>query len=184
MLLFAAFAGSAVRWLGVALTTDGTLLVLLSVFYGLTYGVFCSEWTPFQPQSQIVTDGLAAFPAYPKTVLSQTPQLPFASEDCAIWDVPKAQEFIKDVTISSIPTLVINGAFDGKTSPMWATYVAKNLRNATTIIIPGIGHFVTPQSPCAQTVVREFLADPTTPPDTSCVASVTIPLFLIKNSTF
>ena len=26
--------------------------------YGLTYGVFCSEWIPFQPQSQIVTDGL------------------------------------------------------------------------------------------------------------------------------
>jgi pimeloyl-ACP methyl ester carboxylesterase len=145
--------------------------------YGLTYGVFCSEWTPFQPQSQIITDGLAAFPAYPKTVLSQTPQLPFASEDCAIWDVPKAQDSINDVTISSIPTLVINGTFDGKTSPMWATYVAKNLRNSTTIIIPGIGHFVTPQSPCARTVVREFLADPTTPPDTSCVASIKIPPF-------
>ncbi len=145
--------------------------------YGLTYGVFCSEWIPFQPQSQILSDGLAAFPSYPATVLSQTPQLPFATEDCAVWDVPKAPASIKDVTTSSIPTLVINGTFDGKTSPMWATYVAKTLRNATTIIIPGIGHLVTAQSPCAQTVVREFLADPTTPPDTSCVAKVTIPPF-------
>src|ERR671933_198113 len=69
-----------------------------------------------------------------------TPQLPFATEDCAVWDVPKAPAFVKDVTISDIPTLVINGTFDGKTSPMWATYVAKTLRNSTTIIIPGIGH--------------------------------------------
>ena len=145
--------------------------------YGLTYGVFCSEWIPFQPQSQIVADGRVAFPTYPTTVLAQTPQMPFATEDCAVWDVPKAPDFIKDVTTSSIPTLVINGSFDGKTSPMWATYVAKTLRSSTTIVIPGIGHLVTAQSPCAQTVVREFLADPKTPPDTSCVAKVTIPPF-------
>lgn len=146
--------------------------------YGLTYGVFCSEWIPFQPQSQILADGLLAFPTYPTSVLSQAPQLPFATEDCAVWDVPKAPASIRDVTTSSIPTLVIAGTFDGKTSPMWATYVAKTLSNSTTIIIPGIGHLVTPQSPCAQTVVQEFLADPTTPPDTSCVAGVTIPPFL------
>ncbi len=146
--------------------------------YGLTYGVFCSEWIPFQPQSQILADGLLAFPTYPTSVLSQAPQLPFATEDCAVWDVPKAPASIRDVTTSSIPTLVIDGTFDGKTSPMWATYVAKTLPNSTTIIIPGIGHLVTPQSPCAQTVVQQFLADPTTPPDTSCVAGVTIPPFL------
>jgi len=144
--------------------------------YGLTYGVFCSEWMPFR-QSQILAAGQAAFPTYPATVLSQSPQLPFATEDCAVWDVPKASASIRDVTTSSIPTLVINGAFDGKTSPIWATYVARTLPNSTTLIIPGIGHFVTPQSPCAQTVVREFLANPTIPPDTSCAAGVTIPPF-------
>jgi pimeloyl-ACP methyl ester carboxylesterase len=145
--------------------------------YGLTYGVFCSEWIPFQPQSQILADGLAAFPNYPATVLAQTPQLPFATEDCAVWKVPKAPASIRDVTTSSIPTLVINGGFDGKTSPMWARYVARTLPNSTTIIIPGIGHLVTAQSPCAQTVVQAFLANPTAPPDTSCVAKVTIPPF-------
>jgi pimeloyl-ACP methyl ester carboxylesterase len=145
--------------------------------YGLTYGVFCSEWVPFAPQSHILKDGLAAFPTYPATVLSQTPQLPFATEDCAVWDVPRAPAFVKHVTVSSIPTLVIAGTFDGKTSPMWATYVAKTLRNSTTLIIPGIGHFVMAQSRCAQKVVRRFLADPTTPPDTRCAARAPIPDF-------
>jgi pimeloyl-ACP methyl ester carboxylesterase len=144
--------------------------------YGLTYGVFCSEWIPFEPQSEILAKGLIAFPDYPDSVLSQAPQLPFATEDCGIWNVPKAPSSIRDVTTSSIPTLVIAGTFDGKTSPMWATYAAKTLSNSTTIMIPGIGHLVTAQNACAQTVFQSFLESPTSP-DTSCVAEQTIPPF-------
>jgi len=145
--------------------------------YGLTYGVFCSEWIPFEPQSQILAKGLLAFPDYPPTVLSQAPQLPFETEDCAVWDVPRASASISDVTTSSIPSLVISGSFDAKTSPMWAKYAATTLSNSTTIVIPGIGHWVTPQSRCAQTVLASFLSDPNTPPDTSCVAKLTPPPF-------
>ena len=144
--------------------------------YGLTYGVFCSEWIPFEPQSEILAKGLIAFPDYPDSVLSQAPQLPFATEDCAVWNVPKASASIRDVTTSSIPTLVIDGTFDAKTSPRWATYVAKTLSNSTTIIIPGIGHLVTPQSDCAQTVFKSFLENPTSP-DTSCVNGLKPPPF-------
>ena len=140
--------------------------------YGLTYGVFCSEWIPYEPQSEILAKGRIAFPDYPDSVLSQAPQLPFTTEDCAVWNVPKAPRSIRDVTTSSIPTLIIDGTFDGKTSPMWAEYVAKSLSNSTTIIIPGIGHFVTPQSPCVQSVVESFLADPNSKPDTSCVTGL------------
>jgi len=145
--------------------------------YGLTYGVFCSEWIPFEPQSQILAKGLLAFPTYPQSVLSQAPQLPFETEDCAVWKVPTAPVSIKDVTTSSIPTLITAGSFDAKTSPMWAKFAATTLSNSTTIVIPGIGHWVLPQSRCAQCVLASFLSDPTTPPDTSCVAGVTIPPF-------
>jgi hypothetical protein len=44
------------------------------------------------------------------------------------------------------------------------------------ISIPGIGQVVGPQSPCAQTVVTSFLADPGTP-DTSCVGTLKPPTF-------
>ena len=60
---------------------------------------------------------------------------------------PRRHASIREVTTSSIPTLVIAGTFDAKTSPTWADYVAKTLSNSTTIIIPGIGHLVTAQSP-------------------------------------
>jgi pimeloyl-ACP methyl ester carboxylesterase len=140
--------------------------------YGLTFGVFCSEWIPFEPQSEILAKGLIAFPTYPPSVLSQAPQLPFQTEDCGVWKVPKATDSIRDVTTSSIPTLVLVGTFDAKTSPKWSKYAAKTLPNSTLVIIPGIGHFVTPQSPCAQRIVKAFLENPTTPPDTSCVAGL------------
>jgi pimeloyl-ACP methyl ester carboxylesterase len=150
----------------------------VSIFgYGLTYGVFCSEWIPFEPQSEILAKGLLAFPSYPDTVLAQAPQLPFETEDCAIWNVPKAPASIKDVTSSNIPTLVTAGSFDPKTSPMWAKYAATTLSNSTTIVVPGIGHWVLPQSTCAQSVLASFLANPNTPPDTSCVAELTPPPF-------
>lgn len=140
--------------------------------YGLTYGVFCSEWIPFQPESEILVQGLLAFPTYPESVLSQAPQLPYETQDCAVWNVPKASPSVRQVTISAIPTLVIAGSFDAKTSPQWAIYAASTLQNSTTIVIPGVGHWVTPQSDCAQEVIASFLADPTKTPDTSCVANL------------
>lgn len=146
--------------------------------FGLTYGVFCSEWIPFEPQSEILAKGLIAFPTYPASVLSQAPQLPFETEDCAVWNVPPAARSIRDVTVSSIPTLLMAGTFDAKTSPMTAKYAAQTLQNSTTIVIPGIGHWVTPQSPkCAQIVLAEFLDNQNAPPDTSCVAKLTPPPF-------
>ena len=39
-LLFLSFAASALRWLGVALTDSGTVLVLLGLFHAFTFGIF------------------------------------------------------------------------------------------------------------------------------------------------
>ncbi len=67
--------------------------------------------------------------------------------------------------------------FDAKTSPMSAKYAAQTLQNSTTIVIPGIGHFVLPQSKCAQQVLASFLNNPDAKPDTGCVASLSPPPF-------
>ena len=144
--------------------------------HGLAYGVFCSEWVPFQPESEILTQGLLAFPTYPDSVLSQAPQLPFMTQDCTIWNVPKAPDSVRLATISTIPTLLIDGSFDGRTSPQWGVYAASTLQNSTNIVIPGIGHWVTPQSDCAQEVIASFLSNPMAP-DTSCIGKVPPPSF-------
>jgi len=155
--------------------------------YGPFYGVLCSEWIPFEPTSQILVQGRLAFPNYPDSVLSQPSGIPFLTEDCAVWNVPKAPDSVRQITISTIPTLVMAGSFDGKTSPQWAVYAASTLPNSTTVVIPGGGHGALflfglpdnppakpcpPPKPCAQHVVASFLSNPMAPPDTSCVADL------------
>ena len=51
---------------------------------------------------------------------------------------------------SGLPTLLISGSFDTLTSLAGAKAAAAKLSHATIISIPGIGHFVSPASPCAQ----------------------------------
>ena len=72
---------------------------------------------------------------------------------------------------SAIPTLLISGSFDTLTSLAGAKAAAVGLSSSTIISIPGIGHFVSPASPCAQTVIVSFLADPAAP-NTSCVGAL------------
>jgi len=151
------------------------------VGYGLMYGVICSEWTPFEPASQILVQGQLAFPAFPETVLAQPPGLPFMTEDCQVWDVPSAAGSVRQVTVSDIPTLVLNGSFDGKSAPQWGIYAAGALKNSTVVTVPSSGHGalfliqMPPDAParqCTQNVVASFLANPMAP-DTSCVAGLT-----------
>jgi pimeloyl-ACP methyl ester carboxylesterase len=155
-----------------------------AVGYGLQYGVICSEWVPFEPVSQILVQGLLAFPTYPEPVLSQAPGLPFLTQDCGVWNVPKAPGAVRQLTISSIPTLVMAGDFDGKTSPQWAVYAAGTLEKSTTVVIPGAGHGALFQiglpnkkaKDCAQSVVASFLSNPMKP-NTGCVATLKAPNF-------
>jgi pimeloyl-ACP methyl ester carboxylesterase len=153
--------------------------------YGLLYGVICSEWVPFEPASQILVQGQLAFPAYPKSVLSQPIGLTFMTEDCGVWNVPRAPASVRQVTISTIPSLVLNGSFDGKSAPQWGIYAAGTLQNSTTVTVPGSGHGalfgiqMRPDAPahgCMQSIVASFLAKPAHP-DTGCAASLTAPPF-------
>nr|WP_257019610.1 alpha/beta hydrolase [Streptomyces sp. TLI_235] len=74
-------------------------------------------------------------------------------------------------TASNVPTLIVSGTFDAKTGASWGPYTGRTLPRSTAVRIPGIGHFVVPQSPCAQSVLASFLARPTAP-DTGCVAGL------------
>ena len=157
-----------------------------AVGYGLMYGVICSEWVPFEPSSQILVQGQLAFPSYPRSILSQPMGLPFMTEDCGVWDVPRAPAAVRQVTVSAIPTLVLNGSFDGKSAPQGGIYAAGTLQNSTTVTVPGSGHGalfgiqMPPDAParaCTQSVVASFLSNPAAHPDTSCVGSLTVPPF-------
>jgi pimeloyl-ACP methyl ester carboxylesterase len=139
--------------------------------WGLHNGVVCSEWVPYESAGNVLKEGRRAFPGFPTSVLAQGPQFPFMTDICRIWQVPKAPAQQREITRSAIPTLVIVGSFDAITSTNVAQAAARPLANATLVVIPGVGHFVVPKSPCAQRVMASFLGTPRTP-DLDCVAAL------------
>jgi len=150
-----------------------------SVGYGLSFGVVCREWYPAATQAEWEIAGRQAFPDYPATIQDQAVGTwAYSREDCPnVWRVPAAPKAMHEPLASSIPTLLISGSFDAVTSDPWARAAATDLSKATIISLPGIGHFASPQSPCAQAVIASFLAEPDGPPDLSCVAGLSPPAF-------
>ncbi|MER6300547.1 alpha/beta hydrolase [Kitasatospora sp. NPDC001539] len=104
-------------------------------------------------------------------MLAQAPQLPFEYGVCRVRDVPDRTAVQRVATVSDVPALVLSGTFDAKSGAGWGPYAARTLSRATTVRVPGIGHWVVPQSPCAQSVLASFLANPAAP-DTTCVAGL------------
>jgi pimeloyl-ACP methyl ester carboxylesterase len=146
--------------------------------YGLSYGVSCREDYPFATQADLAAAGRQAFSDYPASIQGEgVGGWAYINQDCRdVWKVPAAPQAMRQPVASSIPTLLISGSFDTLTSLAGAEAAAAKLSKATTISITGIGHFVAPQSPCAQTVITSFLTDPSTP-DTSCVGTLKPPSF-------
>lgn len=146
--------------------------------HGLTHSVACSEWAPGFTKADILEAGRRAFPGWPDTVLAHAPQLPFEYDLCRVWNVPDRTAIQRVPTFSEVPTLIISGTFDAKTGASWGPYTGRTLPRSTAVRIPGIGHFVVPQSPCAQRVLASFLTRPSAP-DTGCVAGLTPAPFTI-----
>ncbi|MFJ8163689.1 alpha/beta fold hydrolase [Streptomyces sp. NPDC096136] len=139
--------------------------------HGLTQSVACAEWVPGASESDVLDAGREAFPGWPRTVLAQAPQLPFEHDVCRIWNVPDRSAEQRTATVSRVPALLFSGTFDAKTGASFARDAARTLSRSTSVRIPGVTHWVVPQSPCARKVLASFLARPTAP-DTGCVAGL------------
>jgi pimeloyl-ACP methyl ester carboxylesterase len=146
------------------------------VSHGLAFGVFCSEWTPYESEADVIRGGRRAFPSFPGSVLANAPQLAWLHDDCRAWDVPAAPPSIRDVTRSDIPTLVLSGGFDAQTAPSNGAYVARTLSRSTAVTVPYVAHVVFADSPCAQSITTSFFDTPTAP-DTGCLAGLRPPAF-------
>jgi pimeloyl-ACP methyl ester carboxylesterase len=146
---------------------------------GLGFGVSCRESYPFATPEDLAAAGREAFPHYPASIQDEgVGGWAYFNEDCReVWKVPPAPDAMHQSVASSIPTLLISGSFDTLTSLAGAKAAAAKLSNATIISIPGIGHSVSPSSPCAQAVIISFLADPAAP-DTTCVGALKLPSFI------
>lgn len=88
---------------------------------------------------------------------------------CEAWGAAPALEIDTEPVITEIPTLLLNGQFDPATPPAWGEQVRANLANHFYYVFPGLGHAESVSGGCPLEIALQFLSDPTTEPDSSCI---------------
>lgn len=101
--------------------------------------------------------------------------LSFLEADVAAMDVwPSAIGGEREVTPvrSDVPTLVLAGTVDPITPPAYGRFAAGFLSRAHYVQFPTIGHGASRSGPCPQSVVESFIDEPSSTPETGCVAAM------------
>jgi hypothetical protein len=82
-------------------------------------------------------------------------------------------------TVSDVPTLIFAGGFDSLTPPAWGQHAATTLSSSYFLEFPHESHAFAGENTCAQTIMARFLQNPATAPDSSCIAALPSPSFVV-----
>jgi hypothetical protein len=82
---------------------------------------------------------------------------------------------------SDIPTLILNGRFDPATPARWGQQIAANLPNSYYYEFEAVGHGSSLSHPCPNSILLEFLSNPTKSPDTLCMPTMEVSFTLPVN---
>jgi pimeloyl-ACP methyl ester carboxylesterase len=141
---------------------------------GLNYSVQCAEEGNLTNPAQV-----AAARRRVRPEISDV----FAQEAffrvCAAWGADRLSPRIKTPVRSTIPTLILAGQFDPATPPEYGRMAARTLPRSFFFEFPGVGHHARFGSPCAQSIMLEFLKSPTRRPDAGCIAQMKPPAWVI-----
>jgi len=141
---------------------------------GMYLSVQCYEDLLLTPQTEIEAI-LAQTPDYLKEFAIRnregSPRLP---ELCQQWGVPVADYFENERVYSDIPTLIVSGNYDPLTPPLAGESAALGLNYNYSIVVPNSGHGSATEKSCPASISVAFLDNPTTTPDTSCIANMMV----------
>jgi pimeloyl-ACP methyl ester carboxylesterase len=144
---------------------------------GAFNAVECKEELPFNNLDEAV----AASADIPEPIHDY---LVFSIENqfqvCELYGLTPADAIENEAVSSDIPTLVLAGDYDPITPPSDAQIAAETLSNSYYFELPGYGHGVTDSGECANSIIEQFLADPTVEPDGSCINEPEGPIFVIR----
>ena len=100
-------------------------------------------------------------------------------EGCTFWPRGNVDASFYEPVSSPIPTLVLSGAIDPVTPPVWGEQTAKTLPNSKHIVMPGTGH-TAGGTGCGRRLIKAFVDAGTTEGlDTGCVGKVTRPPYFV-----
>jgi pimeloyl-ACP methyl ester carboxylesterase len=92
-------------------------------------------------------------------------------ETCKKWGANGPEYGENDPAVRDIPSLIISGAYDPTTPPMYAKQIAGGLSRSYYFEFPHEGHTPTAsdRSGCAMKIVDQFLDNPSAEPDRTCL---------------
>ena len=131
------------------------------------YSILCREETPFDSYERLVELGNLMPPQ-----IARGSVFSFNYDLCAEWGVAPADAAEKEPVVSDVPTLILAGEFDPITPPLWARLAAETLSSSYYYEFPGLGHGIMRSNRCGFRIGNQFLEDPYTEPDASCISEL------------
>jgi hypothetical protein len=99
----------------------------------------------------------------------------FSPEFCQSWGGGTVAESEYEPVVSGIPAILTVGGQDPTVDVEEATSVAESLENRFgPYVFEGIGHVVYATAECPTSMINAFIIDPTTEPDSSCLADMSL----------
>ncbi len=141
---------------------------------GMQLSVECNEEIPFEAGSDPV--GVQSDdPRYQRLErLSATGNF---FELCPTWPSGQAPPVENETVVSDVPTLLLAGRYDPITPPSGMDTIAAGLSTTYQFLFPHEGHGVVP-TPCGTEIVAQFIDDPLSQPDSSCIGSSPEPVWV------
>ncbi|MET0863422.1 MAG: alpha/beta hydrolase [Nakamurella sp.] len=160
--------GTGIATTLINLTNPPQLIGLGGTGLGLT--IFCQESANLTTEDTALATAKSYLPDFPDDVLQFQPKRGRLFTECPVWDVGKADPSVISPTVSDVPVLIVEGAFDAATAPDWVNLITPDLPNSQLVTFPMTGHSIMGKSACALSLLNSFLDDPAQQVDSSCVA--------------
>ena len=145
---------------------------------GAFFAVWCSEEAPFY-QPELVDAAVAGLRPEVRSHARQSIELNL--ESCRRFGLGRPPAAEDRAVESAIPTLLMEGEFDARSSPSYSERTAATLATSYSFVFRGLGHAVlfAPASEiaalrttCAMKLAGEFLEDPGQRPTGECVSEL------------
>ncbi len=138
---------------------------------GVQNSILCREELPYESYDRLIELG-QSIPSH----FFESFNTDFYWRMCEIWGVDPADEFVNQAVVSDVPTLVLEGLFDPITPIEWGKLAAETLSHSYYYEFPG-GHGIMRTYSCGLSIGLQFIDDPWTEPDATCILSMSPPDF-------
>lgn len=143
-----------------------------SIATGLHYSVLCAEdWPRFDPATLEAVNA----ETYLGGLVAES-----VDAVCRVWPAGEAPADAAEPLRSDIPTLLLSGADDPVTPPVYGAQVARTLSRSRHLVAPGMGHGVAARG-CLPDLIADFVsAGAAEALDAGCVDAIAPPGFFLN----